>query len=324
MKYSEVRAVLQGLGQEIGHYHQESERAKAPTQLRGHMSKGFCAGASLDWLRTVMNGGNAASGPDVMTAGIAFVKQTPTARNEFYASFNKNLSTAKASSLENANRRITAMNQRAPDVIEQKVKQLADQKMRERLPGITQNEMDAIVDEVQAAVERNKQRIEAEHASKFAGISTDAKFRAFWLEFGRTMDEKLATKFGEYRYSNLTIARSSPDRQYGPPNGVLEVIVKILAEPSFSPLNGVLLGLCPGSGSGAGHGIAIHRLNSGDYHMFDPNFGTYKLDQLNLKKAFCWLFLKAYPTMEDGTHDNKAYEIDGKVSAEYLIYARRQ
>jgi hypothetical protein len=221
------------------------------------------------------------------------------------------------------NQRITAMNNRAPEVIDIKMKELAKQKAAARLPGITQQEVDNIVDAVQESLLRNQQRLESEHDAKFAGITTDDKFRRFWVEFGRKMDAKVDGKFGEHRYSNLTIARASANKIYGPPNGVATFIKHVLAQPELKRGTGAILGISPGSGISAGHTIAINHRNNGEFYMFDPNFGMYRMTGMNFARAFCWLFMKGYPALDDGTQDNKAYEIGGKVMAEYLIYARR-
>lgn len=54
--------------------------------------------------------------------------------------------------------------------------------------------------------------------------------------------------------------------------------------------------------------------------MFEPNFGTFDYSVDNLRWAFEFLFLEAYPNLEDGTRDRKHYQQNGKVCGEYVIY----
>jgi hypothetical protein len=66
MTYEEIHAELKRHGTEIGHYQLSTQVTSAPAALQGHISDGFCSGASLDWVRCVLNGGSAATGPEVL------------------------------------------------------------------------------------------------------------------------------------------------------------------------------------------------------------------------------------------------------------------
>ena len=44
----------------------------------------------------------------------------------------------------------------------------------------------------------------------------------------------------------------------------------------------------------------------------------------NVRWAFAFLFLKGYPTLNSGTKDNKAYQIEGTVRGEYVIFKGSQ
>ena len=77
MTYDEIRAALKERGTTIGDYQQAALVGKAAPALQGHISEGFCAGAAVDWLRCVLQGGAADHRPDVTMAGVAFLAQAP-------------------------------------------------------------------------------------------------------------------------------------------------------------------------------------------------------------------------------------------------------
>ena len=56
--------------------------------MQGHISGGFCAGASVDWLRCVLQGGAADHRPDVNLASVAYLSQVPRQREKFRADYN--------------------------------------------------------------------------------------------------------------------------------------------------------------------------------------------------------------------------------------------
>src|SRR5579862_2064382 len=83
MKYKEARETLRGLGTEIGKYSQ-TKRIEANETLKNKVNSGMCAGAALDWLRTVLLGGDAGRGPSDRGAMTAQIVQLNSTQQIFY------------------------------------------------------------------------------------------------------------------------------------------------------------------------------------------------------------------------------------------------
>src|SRR5580698_2086317 len=113
MTYAQIRAGLSQEGREVGHYKQSAKRANAPAALQGHIADGFCMGAALDWLRSVLHGGSAGQGPDVLTSGIAFVAQTAERRAAFFDDLKKRINALKADNQRQVNVELQQLNDRA-------------------------------------------------------------------------------------------------------------------------------------------------------------------------------------------------------------------
>jgi hypothetical protein len=314
MTYDEIRDKLKERGTAIGDYQQLLLVGKASPAMQGHITDGFCAGASVDWLRSVLQGAAPDHRPDVTMAGVAYLAQTPSQREKFRADFNSKVRKLEDESLRTLNQNIRSLNERAQQILDMKVKNAG--------PSLTQPQLDQLTAEVQTAVSARTQAMQEEariNKDKFAAaLSKDSTFDRFWTHFGKFVDEKLAQKLGSQKYSNLTVVGSSKPEFYGP-HGVVKLIDAVLNDARLTAGNGVLLGIYPPSEAG-GHAIAIRRLNTGEYHLFDPNFGVFAFKFEDLRWAFAFLFLKGYPTLETGTRDNKHYEIAGMVRGEYVIF----
>jgi virulence surface antigen len=319
MTYAEIHAALKERGTQIGDYQQAELVSKAPPALQGHISEGFCAGAAVDWLRCVLQGAAASHRPDVTMASVAYLAQQPVQREKFLADFKSKVKKLEDDSVRTMNQDIRALNERAQQIIEMKVKAAG--------ASLTQAQYDQLVEDVQTALSGRTKAIQDEarlKKDKFAAaLSQDSTFERFWTHSSKTLDEKLTQKLGAQKYSNLTVAGSSKPTFYGPPNGAVALIDTVLKDTKLSSGNGVLLGIYPPSDAG-GHAIAIRRLNNGEYHLFDPNFGVFGFKFENVRWAFAFLFLKGYPTLNSGTKDNKAYQIEGTVRGEYVIFQGSQ
>jgi hypothetical protein len=299
MTYAQIRAGLSQEGREVGHYKQSAQRANAPAALQGHIADGFCMGAALDWLRSVLHGGSAGQGPDVLTSGIAFVAQTAERRAAFFDDLKKRINALKADNQRQVNVELQQLNDRALAAVN----------------------MGRSVDEVQDAITRLSAQKQAAFTAKQKtlddALKPDAVNARFWKEFSALMDAKFPNR---PKYADLAIIRSSITRQYGPAQGVKDLIMAVLKDEGLKAGNGAVVGIYQGT-RGGGHAIAIHRLNTGDYHLFDPNFGCYALDFYHVARVFLLLFLEWYPQLDDGsTADSRVYQVNGVVRGEYLIY----
>jgi len=312
MTFDEVVTSLKQRGTSLGDYHQLSLVGKAAPAMQGHISGGFCAGASVDWLRCVLQGAGADHRPDVNLAGVAYLSQVPQQREKFRADYNSKVQALQAESARTESQKLAAVHQRAQQLLDAKLK----------TAGVTQAEFDQFQTDLQAAVEKQEKALEEEKRvakGKFdAALSQDVVFARFWTHFVTFVDGKLAAKLGAHKYSSLTVVGASKPTSYQP-NGVVALIDTILNDKRLTAGNGVLIGIYPPSEAG-GHAIAIRRLNSGDYHFFDPNFGVFEFKPENVRWAFVFLFLKGYPTLEPRTRDGKDYQVKGEVRGEYVIF----
>jgi len=312
MTLEEVAAALKQRGTSLGDYHQVSLVGKAAPAIQGHISGGFCAGASVDWLRCVLQGGTPDHRPDVDVASVAHLSQLPTQREKFRADYNAKVQALQDESVRTGRQKLTAIQQRAEQLLAAKLK----------TAGVTQADYDQFQKDLEAAVQKQEKALEEEkrvNKGKFeAALAQDAVFERFWMYFGKLVDEKLAAKLGAQKYSNLAVVGASQPTSYQP-NGVVAFIDTILNDKRLTAGNGALVGTYPPSEVG-GHAIAIRRLNSGDYHLFDPNLGVFEFQPENVRWAFAFLFLKGYPTLEPKTPDSKEYQVKGEVKGEYVIF----
>jgi Yersinia/Haemophilus virulence surface antigen len=311
MKYAEALSTLQKLGREVRQYSQ-ADRINANQALKQRVSQGMCAGAVLDWIQMLLCGGSEArkNTPSDLGAMVAALLQAPSQRDAFYDTRKQNLKTAFDQEGNAMNAELEALNKRALKAMEG----LNAQR------GISQVVYDQTVTRIEELMEKQQIQIKAQHQSKKdqinAALKTESLHLQFWKDFGQTMDSKFKTQ----AYSKLTIAAGSSSTTYGPPNGLLQFVNKVLTQQAMQAGCAASLGIGPVS-AGAGHAVGVHLLNSGNYMFFDPNFGVYVMEYDNLRRAILFLFLKAYPQLEGGNpRDNQPYEVNGKVSGDFVIY----
>lgn len=307
MTYSEVHTALKNKGTEIGHYHQGTRISNSPA-LSKAVSNGFCAGASLAWVRRVLLGGSAKEGPEDLHSAVTFLAQKASARDDFYNSRKKVLNGAFNNVKNQTNSELTALNTRAQEIL------------NERLPKLSPLEQNNLIDKVQESINKQSSAITARGQQKMdqinSALKTDSLYDQFWKEFAKVVDQKLRTT----DYSSLTVVRSSRDRQYGPENGLQKFLAEVLTGKSLAPGTAGVVGIFPPTNGATGHAVGVQRVDQQLYYFFDPNFGTYAVDARSLLWMFLYLFLKAYPALEDDSSDNHAYEVNGVVSGEYVIY----
>ncbi len=309
MLYTEVRETLRGLGQEVGKYSQ-SKRIDANKTLKNRLSSGMCAGAALDWLRSVLLGGDAAKGPSDTGSMAAHIVQLNSTQQIFYNKRKADLTKLHDSQRDECNK----------DIAELGVKLQTTLNNALTRPGMTQALYDRLQDRAMDLYNDEVERTKAYYQSKMGQINsrlqTSSLHQQFWVEFGKIVDGKLNMN----AYSRLTVGACSSSTIYGPPNGLLTFLNTVLTHHALQAGSGAVMGIAP-PGAGAGHAVAVHRLNTGDFHFFDPNFGIYKLTARDVLRAILFLFLKAYPHMEGGNKaDNQDYEVNGRVECDFLIY----
>jgi hypothetical protein len=309
MKYREVRETLRGLGTEVGKYSQ-AKRIEANETLKNRVSSGMCAGAALDWLRSVLLGGDAGKGPSDKGSMAAHIVQLNSTQQIFYNKRKADLTKLHDAQRDECNKDITELGVKLQSTLNNALTR----------PGMTQALYDRLQDRATDLYNAEVERTKTYYLSKMGQINsrlqTASLHQQFWVEFGKIVDNKLNMN----AYSRLTVGACSSSTVYGPPNGLLTFLNKVLTHDALQAGCGAAMGIAP-PGKGAGHAVAVHRLNTGDFHFFDPNFGIYKLTARDLFRAILFLFLKAYPHMEGGNEaDNQDYEVTGKVECDFLIY----
>jgi hypothetical protein len=309
MKYKDVRETLRGLGTEIGKYSQ-SKRIEANETLKNKVYSGMCAGAALDWLRAVLLGGDAGKGPSDTGAMAAQIVQRNSTQQIFYNQRKKDLNKIYDVQQDKCNEQIEQLGVAYQNRLDNARNQ----------QGMTIAEYRRIEDQTEALYNRAVQQTKMFYQSRMGEVNSKLQtanlYQQFWVEFGKIVDRNLKTN----SYSRLTVGACSQSTIYGPPNGLLNFLNKIMTHPALQAGCGVAMGIAPPR-TAAGHTIAAHRLNTGDFHFFDPNFGVYKLTARDLYKAILFLYLKAYPNMEGGNEaDNQDYEVNGRVECDFVIY----
>src|SRR5690242_3479114 len=201
MKYAEVHEKLAARGTKIGAYHQQSKVASAPAKLQLAIAEGFCCGACMDWLRCVLNGAGGGHEPDVLLAGVGSMAQHSARQEEFFQTCKAKVSQARGEDQRRINLDIQALNKRAEEIIEQ------------QMPGLSQEQYEALLGKVAAGVEKRSQVIYDEHRARQQrydqAMQPDTLYPQFWKEFAKVMDQKLGYRLGNQKYSNLKIAGSS-------------------------------------------------------------------------------------------------------------------
>jgi Yersinia/Haemophilus virulence surface antigen len=302
MTYEEVRNQLQALtaGKKAVVEYSQTDRINQNSALRGRVSDGFCVGAAMHWLHLVLQGSDSRTVPDDIGSAVAFFAGSNTRQQPWYEERKRLLKKADADDDE------------ATKQIFDKLNALIEAK--HKAGTLT----DADMTKYEQAVEEIKRR-RKEKKTKIEGLlTTESLYSQFWMDFAKVMDDKLKST----KYKNLTIAHSSSNKIYGP-KGTATVTVEVTNDQRLKPGYGAMLGLFPVSAA-SGHAVAIHHLNSGMYHFFDPNFGVYEYDLTNLRRAIVFLFLQGYPGMNSlSLRDSKQYEDkDGNIRAEHVIYRR--
>lgn len=306
MTPDEIRNHLKEKGREIGKYSQTSRIDNIPA-LQGAAAHGFCTGASLAWVQRVLCGGSAADGPGDRDAVASHLLQSPSTREAFINGRQRALQSAYKKSIAQEDLDLEELNQKA------------DRILAAKLPSLSSDQKDAFFNQVNAAFEKNSAIVKARSQSQqnllSAAMKKDALFDAFWKEFGKLVDAKLRTN----NYSSLTVVRTSLTRVYGPGDGLNSFLREVLTGDALATGNAGVLVIFPPFANSSGHSVAVHRVSDQLYYFFDPNFGTYAADLRTLMWMFLFLFLKAYPSAGTSS-DYQAYQVDGVVKGEYVIY----
>ena len=98
--------------------------------------------------------------------------------------------------------------------------------------------------------------------------------------------------------------------------GIGEFVTNVLKDPYFRTNCAAQMVISRRSGA-SGYAIAIFRLNTSVYILFDPNVCTYAFTLPSaLRSAIVYLFTIAYPNMEGGG-DAHVYEVDGQIKGRF-------
>jgi hypothetical protein len=293
---AEVHAKLKSLGHEVGQYHQGVRiRTMEHGGLKGEVEGGYCAGASLDWVRRALLAGK--------------VKYENTENLPVQKQLKQDMRAAAAQVSQGPGRRAAYF-----DLQYQDYTQLWNK--------IDQSDL----------THEQKEACKARATENYRAAAGQPGMERFWGEFSQKMDAFFAKeRAGRGKgpstknrgFSNLSVARALDSKLYE--GGVAEVINALLTDTEFKPHRAASLAFNPPDGS-TGHAVAIHRLNTGGvYHLFDPNFGVYELRQEAVSQAIIYLFVTAYPQYcSPSTSDNHPYQVGGKTRGSYTIFEGSQ
>jgi hypothetical protein len=330
---AEVQVQLAAWGTEIGKYSQRTGiETLRDAKLKPLMSGGYCSGATLDWIRRAL-------GPDpklaytqdklqqVTRVATAQSRQAKDVKQAFLDSTKKKLDAA----MEQVSDAAWAQADLKEKQVEEKTKEVFEKLNSSK--DMSRADKTAAFDKAQEAFDKAIARIRAERdeaikAAKDKGNAWQRKseMEKYWANFSREMDEllaKLKAKAGspvKRKFSDLAVLKSIDTMEFP---GVAALVATLLSEPTFQGNRAAYLNIDPPIPGVVGHAVAILRQNQGqDYHLFEPNFGTYKVSAEKLREAIVYLFTKAYPNLAGGNaSDNKPYEINGKVHGRYTIFA---
>lgn len=170
-------------------------------------------------------------------------------------------------------------------------------------------------DEVLAGLNKVVDKLSAANQQQGEQIATPVLQR-FWGSYARTMDqfEMLRRMEGgkfwtvsKRPFSDLKVVMSAqPFESY-----IGSFVTMLLAKPEFAVTYAAILGFDKLQ-SQTGHAVAVHKLNTGKFHLFDPNYGIFEFDAAPLGEALCYLFEQAY----DGYISSS-----GKAKIDYTVFA---
>lgn len=326
---------------EKGRFSQSQRAASLTTELQETVKGGYCEGVCIDWIRRVVQGGHSTflvalkdkhtnkdrSGEEIKTreaqqtrrGAQAWVTRYKAPKDNFFAA-----------------------DQKKYDDIFAAVKKAKDDAYKEY--GKLFDECEKVLWDYNHATTAQQQTLiepkyhQAEKAAddanlKWKDLQTQAEnlvssrnaevkkheLDRFWSTYAKLMDDFVAKERQLQKrdpsgrtFSSLKIVSSVPLVEHGSAaNGVRA----LLDDKEFLPSRAA----CLGFGSykeKSGHAIAIQRLNTGtNYHLLDPNLGTFEFNRDNLINAVALLFTSYY----EGYTSNSAS--NGKTKTDYCIFA---
>jgi len=316
---AEAYEKLGQIGDQIGqNYNQTSQVLKLAEDLRKKVSGGMCKGVAMDWIRRALLSYQDTGKMSPNRAAFG----TPTGNRQ-----------AEKEAIRDR-RHATAFLNLSMDVVNRFQDEHCAGENAKRKRDKEAEEDQALVDvkkmssgqlggkDPQQFYDGRIQEIRKKYAD-LAKAPDKPIMENYWEEYARKMDTHLADdrrtqgKHGssERGFSRLTLVTASDFKVV---NGVNLFVTQLLNNGAFATNHAALVNFAPMDDS-AGHAIAILRLNSGDYLLFDPNYGTFKLSQENTRKAVVYLFLIVYPHSDGG--DSKVYQdTNGNVKASYEIF----
>ena len=152
--------------------------------------------------------------------------------------------------------------------------------------------------------------------------------QSMWWSFSKTLDADIAEQRleagkagGPNRgFSRLDVVAGNNPTLYTA--GIWEFVTKVLTDSEFKTNRAAQLVLSQPS-SGGSHAIAIWRMNTSIFILFDPNLGTYGFRLASeLRAALEYIFKTAYPNME-GAGDAHIYEVGGQIRGRFSIFEGR-
>ena len=327
MKYAEARASLTKCGTLLSYYHQATKMQQAGIF---HMaSEGMCDGACKEWLRLVLHGNNGNAGPDALRAVQTQHLVENIATMEHFRTQRLDQLRQQSQQFKNALNELQDKGDSAKE-------QLAKWRMYRDAGKVTQGQYAAAEQQVLALMAEEKKKltdrfseqqrgnfkkllIEGRDTPQHGRSQENMLYKESSRDFAGWLDRQLG--LATHTHSGLTVTKLSLIKDYNPPNGLLTLMNKVMAEDKALQANcGVLLGLHPPDHS-TGHAVAIHRLSSGKYHFFDPNYGVYEMVEARMViVAVRFLFERVYGYCEDVQDDNHRFVVNGKVAAAYTVY----
>ncbi|HEX6811805.1 MAG TPA: hypothetical protein VF384_09310 [Planctomycetota bacterium] len=272
--------------------------AQLYTQVKG----GFCMGASLDWLRKVLQREDKKTVSHLKESRVLRMAQTYV-KNAEVSKFGLTPKTKplhdQAAALSSRASGLLTGPERAKKLLDQDVKawvlanggtcaddgRMSISGSAEVLAMFQQKiaSMKEVAKEMNAAIDKHNSLLEeAEAITKRANTMVDGWNNASEAEKRAMIWNEIAAGLGtdggkSRKFTGICPVASSSNHNYG---SLRDYLVELLSAPAFTPGRGMLVSIS--LKPPPGHAIALHRDLAGNTFLFDPNLGVYKFTNISL------------------------------------------
>lgn len=320
-------ARLSDFGSRIGDYDQMDQVGKLDVGLRTSVSKGFCSGVALDWIRRALLGRK--TDPVLLTMKPRHRVRAATARVLLTSDRSQGFMDAqwetqkKATKADNERVDLEAQvlldqNEARFDAAIDAINALGQKRAIDQTEAEERfREAERLRNQVEAEIKANLAASQERHNAGLSSYKSRSQVDRLWAHFAQTMDEHIRAgreqraKAGPSPrpFSDLRIVKSVDTQEFAGTGKLCKILLAAL------PTNcAAYVSVRPALGQGDGHGIAILCTNAGVYRLFEPNLGTYEFKSAeSLSNALKFLFREV-----------ESFEVGGKVNAAYTIFQGKE